>query len=784
MSFLNGLNKLKISQRILLLTLTGGILFVALGVGYFVSTQISLRAENEAQRIAKINNNVSGITVTALNIKSDEKDFLLNPNMEILSVIEGREAQLEALLTDLKSNITEPELIETTEQLVAKFAERKDSFAIVRDTTLRFGLTETEGVRGDLLAATKAAETELAEAKQNILSKVVVLIRQAEKDFIIQGDPAYADEMATRVTEFQSMLDWTPLDDAQKKRITGLVNDYHETFKTFVGMVGEIDAAKQNLQTVYEELRPYSAVFAEQVLLGTQKAEADLAAVKQTTMMAIFGVIGFALLFMVAAGAIIGRSIASPIKKLANVAEELGQDNLQVEIEADDTKTEIGTLSRALTIFKENAQRVAELGEEEAARQAQVSKRAQMMERLQLSFGEVVGAAAAGDFSKRVDTDIQDEEMVKLSRSVNHLIDTVDSGLKQTGEVLAALANTDLTKRVEGKFDGAFAQLKNDTNRVADRLTDVVSQLRETSRSLKAATGEILAGANDLSERTTRQAATIEETSAAMESLAETVLENAKEADNASENADRVKATAEEGGDIMRQANNAMERITESSGKISNIIGMIDDIAFQTNLLALNASVEAARAGEAGKGFAVVAVEVRRLAQSAAEASSEVKALIEQSGSEVDNGSKLVAQAATSLETMLDAARSNNEAMVAIADKSKSQATAIEEINMAVREMDETTQHNAALVEETNAAIEQTESQANELDRIVDVFVTSDGGKPRLPVGANNEVPEELPVQTGIKGLQDKVKSVAQSFVTNGNAAVASQPADDEWQEF
>jgi methyl-accepting chemotaxis protein len=165
-----------------------------------------------------------------------------------------------------------------------------------------------------------------------------------------------------------------------------------------------------------------------------------------------------------------------------------------------------------------------------------------------------------------------------------------------------------------------------------------------------------------------------------------------------------------------------MERITQSSGKISNIIGLIDDIAFQTNLLALNASVDAARAGDAGKGFAVVAVEVRRLAQSAASASADVKVLIEQSAQEVAGGSKLVSDAAGKLVQMLSAVRDNHEALDAIARASREQASSIEEVTVAVRTMDEMTQHNAALVEETNAAIEQTEAQAVELDRVVDVF--------------------------------------------------------------
>ncbi len=351
-----------------------------------------------------------------------------------------------------------------------------------------------------------------------------------------------------------------------------------------------------------------------------------------------------------------------------------------------------------------------------------LEERAQTMSQLTNAFGAVVSAAVAGDFSRRVEVKFPDAELNAIASGINDLVATVDRGITETGSVLSALAKTDLTQRMNGSYQGAFAQLKTDTNAVADTLSDVVGRLRETSRALKTATSEILSGANDLSERTTKQAATIEETSATMEQLAATVVQNADRAKEASVVAATVTRTAEEGGQVMNEATHAMERITSSSGKISNIIGLIDDIAFQTNLLALNASVEAARAGDAGKGFAVVAVEVRRLAQSAASASADVKALIEQSATEVRGGSELVAEAATKLGSMVAAARSSNELMETIARESRAQAGSIEEVNAAVRIMDEMTQHNAALVEETNAAIEQTEAQASELDRLVEVF--------------------------------------------------------------
>ncbi|MBU1307391.1 MAG: HAMP domain-containing protein [Alphaproteobacteria bacterium] len=493
--------------------------------------------------------------------------------------------------------------------------------------------------------------------------------------------------------------------------------------------------------------------------------------------------IGTGLLAVVGAlGLWFSRRITKPITRLTGTMEALAKGQLDIEVKGAERSDELGAMARAVEVFRANGLKVTQMTEAEAARIiASQAERAAMMADLQRAFGHVVDAAIAGDFSKRVDASFPDAELNTLAGSVNALVETVDRGLGETGDVLAALADTDLTRRVQGQYEGAFARLKSDTNAVAEKLGEIVGQLRDTSRALKRATGEILSGANDLSERTTRQAATIEETSATMEELVSTVLGNSRKAEAASVQANAVSATAEAGGLVMAQATQAMERITQSSTNISNIIGLIDDIAFQTNLLALNASVEAARAGDAGKGFAVVAVEVRRLAQSAASASADVKTQIEHSANEVRGGSQLVSEAAAKLASMLDGIRDSTAAMQAISDDSRKQAVALEEVNIAVRQMDEMTQHNAALVEETNAAIEQTEAQASELDRIVDIFTIGDGeargGKPAL-VAVGAAIPAGATRTSGVRGMQAKL-AAAGNYLRGGTAA----PSKD-WNEF
>ena len=443
--------------------------------------------------------------------------------------------------------------------------------------------------------------------------------------------------------------------------------------------------------------------------------------------------------------------ITRPIPRLVRTMRQIAGGNYQEPVPYTARTNEIGEIAKAVEIFRHNGITMVAMTTEEAANaETRRVERHDMMTALQREIGQVIDAAIRGDLSKQVTAEFPDPEINALATGINKLVESVSLGLTETGAVLAGMAEADLTKRVHGNFEGAFARLRDDTNTVVSKLSEIVADVQTTSRGLRTATEEIMHGANDLSERTTRQAATIEETSAAVEQLSGIVASNARQAQEASGNADNAVATAEQGGEVMAMATAAMGRILTSSDQITGIIGVIDDIAFQTNLLALNASVEAARAGEAGKGFAVVAVEVRRLAQSAAVASRDVKLLVEQSAGEVRIGSKLVSEAADKLTAMLDATRANSRLMDSIARRSAEEAAAIEEVSGAVRTMDEMTQHNAALVEQTNAAITQTEAQARRLDGIIDIF-TVDPESPEKQFGSGAAGSGTRSHETGVK---------------------------------
>ncbi len=299
--------------------------------------------------------------------------------------------------------------------------------------------------------------------------------------------------------------------------------------------------------------------------------------------------------------------------------------------------------------------------------------------------------------------------------------------VRQVQVVVDATKANNLTQRIDlDDKTGEIRSLCAGVNDIVNAMVNIIGGIREASETIAAAAAEISAGSQDMASRTESQAASIEETAASMHEVTTTVKQNADNAQAANQLATAARDTAERGGSVVASAVTAVNQIEESAQKISDIIGLIDEIAFQTNLLALNASVEAARAGEAGKGFAVVAQEVRALAQRSANASKDIKALIQTSNSQVKTGASLVNQAGGSLAEIVGAIKKVSDIVAEIAAASREQATGLEQINTAVGSMDEMTQRNGALVEQTSASAQALSSQAEELAQLVQRYKTGD----------------------------------------------------------
>jgi methyl-accepting chemotaxis protein len=335
---------------------------------------------------------------------------------------------------------------------------------------------------------------------------------------------------------------------------------------------------------------------------------------------------------------------------------------------------------------------------------------------------KLVERANAGDFSGRVDTAGFAGYQLELANGLNALIGSYEAFVAELARVFGALAHGDLSQRVGAAFAGRLDELKSDTNTTVAKLTEVVQQIQLTADLVRAGAVELNRGNEDLRSRTEQQAASLQETSSSMEEMTSTVRHNADNASQANQLAAAARDLAAKGGDVVGRAIEAMSAISTSSRKITDIIGVIDELAFQTNLLALNAAVEAARAGEQGRGFAVVASEVRNLAGRSAEAAREIKGLIQDSVAKVDDGSRLVDESGRTLEEIVASVKKVTGLIAEISAASSEQATGVEEMTRVVAQMDDATQKNAALVEEGAAAAESLTGHAATLTQLLSFF--------------------------------------------------------------
>jgi methyl-accepting chemotaxis protein len=468
-------------------------------------------------------------------------------------------------------------------------------------------------------------------------------------------------------------------------------------------------------------------------VVGANEAGNHSAAVFESARDWIWRAVAAAAFLSICIGLMLIRAVSSPLRLMTRTMTELAGGNLEVEIPAAKRKDEIGKLARAMTLFKDQL------------------------------------AAAEGSKSEQTET----------------IVSSIGSGLD-------ALAKGDLTHRVTADLTGPFVKLKADFNGAVTRLQNTMATILASTAGISAGASEISQSADNLSKRTEQQAASLEETAAALEQITATIKKTAQNAKETSTIVTTAKSAAEEGGRVVETAIQAMGEIEQSSKKITDIIGVIDEIAFQTNLLALNAGVEAARAGDAGKGFAVVASEVRALAQRSSEAAKQIKTLIKTSGEQVNSGVKLVGGTGVALKRIADQVIQINNLVSEMAQGAQQQATGIEEVTAAVTQMDHVTQQNAAMVEQSTAASRNLAAETTELSNLVSFFRVAalqptQNKKPaqeKKTAGAKAVAaapsPFRKPPKTAVKSMPITRPSAGIALALNA----AAEAAQDEWQEF
>lgn len=612
----------------------------------------------------------------------------------------------------------------------------------VRSVADMSGQMEALGGRLDRSMMIAEIDSVLADVRRLNLM-ILTAATSADKKILVEDLAAARTQLDAAIAEFDASI---------------VLPDVRQRFDSFKATVVEFNGLGQSFveQAMASKLYQAKDTLAQMVPLGSA-AEQSLGDIKDMNRAAgvqvrhdadasaalamRLSLAAFVLAALMALGAAVVSivRVARPISAITGSMRTLAGGDTETEVPFANRRDEIGEMAAAVSVFRNNAIERAAL-----ERQAEENRSMSETERL-----------------------AREAQKAREAAEVQFAVDRLAGGLQK-------LSDGDLAVEIGERFTEHLDPLRVNFNHSVERLRDAMRAVGENARAIDAGASEMLSAADDLSKRTEQQAASVEETAAALEQVTTAVKDSAVRAEEAGALVSRTRVGAERSGDVVRRAVDAMHAIEKSSSEISNIIGVIDEIAFQTNLLALNAGVEAARAGDAGKGFAVVAQEVRELAQRSAHAAKEIKGLITASGEQVRNGVTLVGETGQALEAIVRQVQEINQNVAAIVTSAREQSTGLAEINAAVNQMDQGTQKNASMVEQSTAACHGLAQQATSLTQLLGQFRLGEEAPrmaaPRLGPARGESQPQASPARA-------LGRKIANAF--NGNAAVAA-----EWSEF
>jgi methyl-accepting chemotaxis protein len=715
---------LRLSHRIGLMApiAVAGILLI---VGIFsVEQRIAddFRARVERHRSAETE--LRTLEIEFLQNRRAEKDFLLRRDEKYVAAHTEISARAEKTLATLGGLVDNPATRADLQRISDGYSNYQKSFATLTEASIALGLDPASGREGAMRKAVHSIEELLKTVDDKGLQASMLTMRRHEKDFIMRRDEKYIAKHAEERAAFAKVPAEKFGGAGNQATILKALDDYGKAFDDYAMIAGTEAAARAGVSDAFAAVEPVFTQMAAGIAADKAKAEAESAAALGKTRSLAIAAILAAIAAIAATVFLIGRSIARPIAATTRAMTVLAGGDTASVVPYAGRRDEIGEMAGAVEVFRQAAIANRRLEAEAAESRARTEA-----ERIRLQ--EEAEAAA----------------QARLQQATSGLA----AGLRR-------LASGDLTFQLTEPFAPDFEQLRHDLNSAVAQLGETLGAVALSSGSIDDGSREISESADDLSKRTEQQAASLEETAAALDEITANVANSTKRADEANR-------SAEKSGEIVAGAIEAMKRIERSSGQISNIIGVIDEIAFQTNLLALNAGVEAARAGEAGKGFAVVAQEVRELAQRSAQAAREIKELIRNSTVEVEGGVRLVQDTGVSLQAIGMHVATINQHMDAIAISAREQSVGLGEVNTAVNQMDQVTQRNAAMVEETNAASASLANEAVRLREQISRFALP-GVSGRERPAARHRTQPAAPARRPVP-------------MAHGNAAVAQ-----EWTEF